>query len=129
MWRRLAQACLVWISLCGLIPAALACSQTMAGRDCCPPGQKNPCDHEHAPASVEAAACCATASLEPAAVKAANEQAPTDTALPATVDAPWATLHSFDAAVNRSRRHRPLDPPSIPRDRSLTYLQTGRLRL
>ena len=128
MWRRLTQACLVWISLCGLVPAALACSQMSAEHDCCPPGQQMPCDTQQAP-SVEAAACCATASLAPAAIKAANEQAPLDSALTPAVDAHWTTLHSSDIAADRDDRHGQRDPPYLSHDLSLTYLQTGRLRL
>jgi hypothetical protein len=129
MWRRLTRACLVWISLIGLIPAALACAQTMSGRDCCPPGQQMPCDQERAPSSVETAACCATASVAPAAIKATGEHLHIDSAALQAFDASWIALHLFDCAAIRTRRLYQLDPPDIPLDASLTYLQTGRLRL
>lgn len=129
MWRRLAQAFVVWISLVGLIPAALACAQVMASRDCCPPGQQMPCDEEQGQVNVESAACCATSSGAPAAIKAVGEQAHSDAGLTFTIHAPWTTLHSFEVADVSGYRQCRFDPPDIPADLSLTYLQTGRLRL
>ena len=88
-----------------------------------------PCEQAPGQPSVEAAACCATANLAPAAVMVANEQACFDTVLTPTGHAPWTTLHSFEIAADRTHRHRQRSPPDVARDRSLTYLQTGRLRL
>jgi hypothetical protein len=129
MHRRFMQALLVWISLIGLMPAALACAQTMAGRDCCPPGQSMPCDGEQGAASIEAAACCATPSVAPSAVQAVGEQhtvaAPVLDSLPACL--PASTLRS---SAPRAYFKRSTDPPDVVvPDLSLTYLQTARLRL
>jgi hypothetical protein len=130
MWRRLAQALVVWISLTGLIPAALACAQVMADHDCCPPGQQMPCDGEQGQVSVESAACCATSSLAPAAIKAVAEQSHSDAdLLLCPLHAPWQALHSFETADAVVYRWCGLDSPNVPLDCSLTYLQTGRLRL
>lgn len=130
MWRRLAQALVVWISLTSLIPAALACAQVMVDRDCCPPGQQMPCDGEQGQVSVESAACCATSNLAPAAIKAVAEQSHSDADLLFfPLHAPWTTLQSFEIADAAVYRWCGLDPPNVPFDCSLTYLQTGRLRL
>lgn len=130
MWRRLAQALVVWISLIGLVPAALACAQVMANDDCCPPGQQMPCDTERGQGSIESAACCATANLAPAATQALGEQSHSDDdLLLVPLHAPWTMLHSADIEDFSVYRWSRLDPPDIPTDSSLTYLQTGRLRL
>jgi hypothetical protein len=128
MWHRFVQACLVWISLIGLVPAALACAQTMAERDCCPPGQRMPCEGEQTPGNVEAAACCATSSVAPSVVQAATEQHASD--LP-TLDTSPACAHSPMLPSSSPGRYfkRLADPPELVPDRSRTYLQTARLRL
>lgn len=128
MWHRFAQALLVWISLIGLVPAVLACSQTMPERDCCPPGQSMPCEAEPASGNVEAAACCATSSLAPSIVQVASEQHGID--LPA-LDISPAGAYSPLLPSSSPRRYLKLsaDPPELVPDRSCTYLQTARLRL
>lgn len=130
MWRRLAQALVVWISLLGLVPAALACAQVMANHDCCPPGQQMPCDTEQGQVSIESAACCATANLAPGAIKAVGEQSQVaDDLLLVSLQAPWTALHSFAIEDFSTYRWSGSGPPDTPVDHSLTYLQTGRLRL
>jgi hypothetical protein len=130
MRRRLAQAFVVWISLLGLAPAALACAQVMANHDCCPPGQQMPCDTEQGQVSIESAACCATANLAPAAIKAMGEQGHSSgDLLLVSLHAPWTMLHSLDIEDFSVYRWSGSDPPDTPTDSSLTYLQTGRLRL
>lgn len=130
MWRRLAQVLAVWISLVGLVPAALACAQVMTDHDCCPPGQQMPCDTDQGQVSIESAACCATSNMAPAAIKAIGEQGHGDCdQLPIVLDASWATLRSLELGVTSVDRRSGSDPPNISIDRSRTYLQTGRLRL
>lgn len=129
MRRRLVQALLVWISLIGLMPAALACAQTMAERDCCPPGHSMPCDDEQGPASVEAAACCASPNVAPSAIHAVGEQQAI--ALPVLDSSPAClTSPTLPPSAPPGYCKRSADPPeTILPDRSLTYLQTARLRL
>ena len=128
MWRRFVQAFLVWISLAGFIPAALACAQTMAERDCCPPGHSMPCEGERSPGNVEAAACCATPSLGPSAIQAVSEHH--SFALPALDSAvPCIALPPLPSNGARPYFERSADPPESVADRSSTYLQTARLRL
>jgi hypothetical protein len=130
MRRRFVQAFLVWISLIGLIPAALACAQTMAERDCCPPGHISmPCDDEQGPASIEAAACCATPSVAPSAIQAVGEHHAS--ALPVLDSSPAClTSPTLPPSASHGYFKRSADPPeTILPDRSLTYLQTARLRL
>lgn len=130
MWRRLAQVLAVWISLVGLVPAALACAQVMTGHDCCPPDQQMPCDTDQGRVSIESAACCATSNMAPAAIKAIGEQGHGDCdQLPIVLDASWATLRSLELGITSVGQRSGSDPPNISIDHSRTYLQTGRLRL
>jgi hypothetical protein len=128
MWRRLLQAFVLWLSLAGFIPAALACAQTMAERDCCPPGHKMPCEGERSSGNVEAAACCATPSLASSVVQAVSEQHALD--VPA-LDAVAPCVASPTLPSSSARRYfkRSADPPDHGPDCSRIYLQTARLRL
>lgn len=128
MWRRLAQLCVVWISLSGLVPAAFACAQTMPERDCCPPGQQMPCDNEQTPKSNEATECCLTPNLAPAAVSVASEQAHAELLPLDLLDAP-AVAQPISANATYRGNERIPDPPDVSIDSSRIYLQTGRLRL
>jgi hypothetical protein len=105
----------------------------MAEHDCCPPGEKMPCDGEQGQTNVniESAACCATSNLPPASVKAVGEQGHSTDGdlLLSSVLAAWAELPSFELAADSLYRWSGLDPPDIPHDFSRTYLQTARLRL
>jgi len=130
MWRRLTQALVVWISLVGLIPAALACAQVMVERDCCPPGQQMLCDESPGQASVESAACCATSNLAPASIQAVGEHVRDhlDVSLD-TAPMAWMTLHPWPIPKLGAQGLCDFEPPDPSIDRSRLYLQTGRLRL
>lgn len=79
---------------------------------------------------VESAACCATANLAPAATQAMGEQSHIDgDLLLVSLHAPWTTIHTADIEDFSVYRWSGSDPPDIPSDSSLTYLQTSRLRL
>lgn len=130
MWRRFAQVVVVWISLIGLVPAALACAQVMTDHDCCPPGQQMPCDTEQGQVSIESAACCATSNMAPAAIKAIGDQGHSDAdLLPVVFLAAWTTLLSHEIGDDSVDRWSASDPIHPWIDHSRTYLQTGRLRL
>ena len=126
MWRPFAQALLVWLSLCGLVPAALACAQTMVNHDCCPPGLQMPCADEQSSNTIEEAACCATPSLAPTVVSIAGAQEEID--LPVLVPITASALPAPVAAV-RACSQQPTGPPDLRLDSSLIYLTTARLRL
>jgi hypothetical protein len=127
MRPRFVQAFLLWISLAGFIPAALACAQTMAEHDCCPPGHHMPCDTGGSPGSVEAAACCATPSLAPSAIQAVSEQHAIG--LPAPHAASSIASLALPASIPRRDFKPTARPPDYRPDRSFLYLQTARLRL
>jgi hypothetical protein len=126
MWRPFAQTLLVWLSLCGLVPAALACAQTMVNHDCCPPGQQMPCDDEQRQSTIEEAACCATPSLAPTVVSIAGAQEEIDVPVPVPI---MASEVPTPAIAVRTCSRQPTGPPDFRPDFSLIYLTTARLRL
>lgn len=87
-----------------------------------------PCDNEQTPKSSEATECCLTPNLAPAAVSAANEQAHADLLPLDLFDVP-ACDRLIPVNTASMGRERFPNPPDITIDSSLTYLQTGRLRL
>ena len=130
MWRRLVQALVVWISLVGLIPAALACAQVMAAQDCCPPGQQMPCDESQGQVRIENAACCATSNLAPASIQALGDHVRDHIDVSPTLGPiAWATLRPWEIPELDPQGPSSFEPPDHHIDRSRLYLQIGRLRL
>lgn len=127
--RRLA-LWMLWLSLFGLAPSAFACTtSSLSSNDCCPVGQRSPCEYQTPQSAVwRDLSCCAA------------QPAQSQTAIIATVASKSIALHvPFDPVVGSiSVWPAPevlFDSPAIPSpgsahsDRTQIYLLTGRLRL
>jgi hypothetical protein len=130
MLRRLATLGVLWLSLSGVAPAALACALFLQDMDCCPTGQ--PCDPTGTPAMVvsNSAPCCAAQPAPTRSVAAASFQAER------RIDDIPAPDHSVAPGYTVPNTHSsPVQPtlctaaPSLRLDQQQTYLRTGRLRL
>ena len=120
MLRQLTALLLVWVGLAVGTPA-LACSLATADKDCCPEG------------ATISKACCAAASVSPAAALAldANRILPVstaDTGSPDPLIVLAARATSFTDALRVTIFTGPLLIPTRT-DVIPTYLTTGRLRL
>ena len=121
---------MLWLSLLGLVPSAFACPGAARATDnCCPSGQRSPCERQAPPSVAQfEQSCCA---LQPAPQLAAIYATPSRKmqALPVPFGSDIGVSARLSAVTN------PFDPPTLPSpvnlrfDRPQTYLLTGRLRL
>jgi len=129
--RRLVALILLSAALLGIGSPAIACASAAAAGDCCPAGAPSGCRQVYEQLDLAATAYCLTRSAPSAVVSAErsggaqfleNDGGSADPAIivGAFVSSADHVLSSiFDAAIVHS----------AARDRSLTYLHTGRLRL
>ena len=118
------------VSLIGLAPSAIACSAPgLATGNCCPTGQRSPCETQAQPSAVQLElTCCASQPalshavvVTPSVRKVAALLVPLDPALGGFPALSAAALR-FDSPALPS-------PISARLDQAQTYLLTGRLRL
>lgn len=127
--RRLA-LWMLWLSLFGLSPSAFACTiSTLSSNDCCPAGQRLPCENQTPQSAVwRDFSCCAaqpaqsqTTIIATAAGKRIALHVPFDPVVGSLSVWPAAEV-LFDTTGIPS-------PVSVRPDQTQIYLLTGRLRL
>jgi len=130
--RRLFALLVICAGLLGVTAPALACVAAALAGDCCPPGQTTGCGEQAPIERVEApavAVCCLSAPVTSPIVaiesarKAQGERVDSSPE-PLPVIGPIAASVALDV---RPARAPPIGASFV--DASLTYLQTGRLRL
>lgn len=134
MLRRLTVLLVMWVGLLGAASPALACAMEAAlAGDCCPPGSTLPCGERGSPDfnAVAPAICCVTASAPAPAVaidsgRSLYKQQDSSGSPGAVVLPVWVT--SAPNLIHSTYIPAPaVTPPRL--GGTLTYLQTGRLRL
>jgi hypothetical protein len=130
LFRRITASLVLWIGVLAFAAPVLACGVSMMPtKDCCPEGEPSPCGEGGVP--VANATCCVAAPLVSAAVaeapRAQYEQPLEDGAPDPLILVAWFqsfTRHPAFEGIPEAD----WDPP-LSRDATLTWLQTGRLRL
>lgn len=129
--RRLLAIFVVWAGLIGAGAPAFACATAAAAGDCCPSSAPSGCASGYEQLGVEAIICCATVAAPSLVVFAEPgrelqvaqcDHGPAD---PVPAAAPLASVTD----LRNPQRFALTDSAQAPTDASLTYLQTGRLRL
>ena len=120
--RRLIALIVIFAGLLAAGSAALACASAAATGDCCPAGAPSGCIEMYQQLDAAPAVSCATSIAASQVVSAERDRGPTDPVILAS------TLGSPAKRAQSSGLHGTIVDPA-PTDRSLTYLQTGRLRL
>ncbi len=121
---------LLCASLIGFAPSAFACSTPgHANGDCCPTGQRSPCETPAQPAAarLDSTCCAAQAALSPAALGLPSIRKVCALRVPFVP----AAGGSPEFASTATRFESPAVPSRVPAqfDRAQIYLLTGRLRL
>lgn len=130
--RRLFALLVVCAGLLGVTAPALACVAAALAGDCCPPGQTTGCGEQAPIERVEAAAvavCCVSAPASSPIVAIESTRKAQGERVDSSPE-PLPVIASIVASVAldaRSARDAPITAAFA--DASLTYLQTGRLRL